>query len=56
MEGQISRVKNLNDKKLIFKERNYDLEKSDHMSLVLNYHPALLNVHHVLYLRSFRPY
>ena len=48
VEGQISRVKNLNRRELIFKERNYDHEKSDRMSLVLNYHPALLNVHRVL--------
>ena len=48
MEGQISRVKNLNHKELFFKERNYDQEKSDRMSLVLSYHPAFLNVHHEL--------
>ena len=48
MEGQISRVKNLNHRGLCFEERNYDQEKSDCMSLVLNYHPALLNVHREL--------
>ena len=47
VEGQISRVKNLDRRELIFKERNYDQEKSDHISLVLNYHPALM---------SFRPW
>ena len=48
MEGQISRVKHLNCRELIFKQRSYDQEKSDCLSLVLNYHPVLLNVHCVL--------
>ena len=48
MEGQISRVKNLNHTELFFKERNYDQEKSDCMCLVLNNHLAFLNVHREL--------